>query len=471
MCKEFIMSREKRQWHPNFIKYMNDIINHPNYKGLQIDKKADGTYKWIAPAQSKTGIARIKWCENKAKELGLPIQPGVYADVMLAIHPTKHKVCQTCGREMSLYYHYPNSNFLKKLNKKFDGTYTECDHISDIWDDIIDRGYKDEQIAQFLIVSGNLSLDSKISTKEEIIDALEYACRKGNHKCLGPGAMSNFPDRFDGFHTYNRCCRSTQDTGRSKENLKSYTKDRRAFEYWSDGNIHAANLFMGSSFFNGISADHIGPISLGFVHDPRYIQPMSGSDNSTKRDRLQLVDIQKILLTEKRTKVYPMSWYSALIWEYIRSRYDTNIEKIPTTYRNALKQNMANYMYLLWYILENTDQKGKEMLITIFLEPQYEHFKYTYEFNELGEIINTHPRHFTERCSNEFNRYKRIAIESVYDFHDKTNRHLSPNLSVNEKQILETICLEIKNNESAKKVENQIRNLMSIIQNRAIENL
>lgn len=155
-------------------------------------------------------------------------------------------------------------------------------------------------------------MDAKTSEKDDIIDALEYACRKGNKKCLGPGAMSNFPDRYDGFHTYNRCCRATQDKGRSKENLKSYTKDRRAYEYWSDGNIHAANQFMGSSFFDGISADHIGPISLGFVHDPRYLQPMSSGDNSSKRDRLQVVDIERIIETEQRTGVYPMSWQSTL---------------------------------------------------------------------------------------------------------------------------------------------------------------
>ncbi len=465
------MSREKKQWHPNFIKYMNEIVNHPNYKGLRIEKKSDGSYKWIAPANSEIGLARVKWCEDKARELGLTIQSGVYADVMLAIHPTKRKVCQTCGREMSLYYHYPNSNFLKKLNKTFNGTYTSCDHISDIWDDIIQRGYTSEQVSDFLISSGKLDLDSTCSTKEEIIEALEFACRKGNRNCLGPGAMSNFPDRFDGFHTYNRCCRSVQDKGRSKENLKSYTKDRRAYEYWSDGNIHAANLFMGTSFFNGVSADHIGPISLGFVHDPRYIQPMSGSDNSTKRDRLQLIDIKKILDTEKRTNVYPMSWYSALIWEHIKSNYEMEIDKISTSYREALKQNMTDFMYVLWYILENSDKKGETVLVNIFLKPKYEYFRYDYKFNELGEIINTSTRHFTERCSNEFDRYKRIAIESVYDFNNKANRHLAANLSIDEEKLLESICVDIKNDGSILSIENQIRNLMRVIQNRAISKL
>lgn len=258
------MGRDEKTWHPRFINYMKMIATSPRYRGLPITQKEDGSYNWIATAKSDIGQRRIAWCIEKAKELNIPIQPGVYADVMLEIHPTKWKPCQICGREMSLYYHYPNANFLKSLNETFNSDFTMCDHISDIWDELISQGVSSTKIASFLIKKGSLTLKAT-SPKEEIIRELEYACRKGNKKCLGPGAMSNFPDRYDGFHTYNRCCRSTQDKGRSKMNLKSYTKDRRAYEYWSDGNIHAANQFMGSAYFEGTSADHIGPISLGFT--------------------------------------------------------------------------------------------------------------------------------------------------------------------------------------------------------------
>lgn len=54
---------------------MDMIVNHPNYKGLPIKKK-------------------------------------------LAIHPTKQKVYQICGKSMSLYY-YPNANFLIFSHKIF----------------------------------------------------------------------------------------------------------------------------------------------------------------------------------------------------------------------------------------------------------------------------------------------------------------------------------------------------------------
>lgn len=469
------MAQNEKQWHSQFIKYMERIVNNENYKGLPIKKKPDGSYAWIATAKSDVGQGRIDWCIHKAHDLGLIVDyepyPGMYADVMLEIHPTKWKVCQICGREMSLYYHYPNATFLKSLNKTFNCNFTDCDHISDIWDELINRGIKKIALAQFLIQKGGLDLNPDIASKDEIIDALEYACRKGDKKCLGPGAMSNFPDRYDGFHTYNRCCRTTQDKGRSKENLKSYTKDRRAYEYWSDGNIHAANQFMGSSYFEGTSADHIGPISLGFVHDSHYLQPMPSGDNSSKRDRLQVVDIESIIETQNRTGVYPMSWQSKLIWEYIRTNYTQHPDKVSNVYRDALKQNMANFMFILLCILEKCPNNGEEFLVKAYLEPNYDYFNYSYRFNEKGEIIGKEPRHFTDRNQYETNRYRRIAIEAVYDYNEKDNRHNTNDLTSSERSVLLKICQQIEHGIDIKQGKALVRNLVENIENRIIKTL
>lgn len=469
------MAQDEKQWHRRFLRYMDEIVNHPNYKGLPIKKKPDGSYAWIATAKSEIGQQRIDWCIGKAQELDFVAKheayPGMYADVMLEIHPSKWKVCQICGKEMSLYYHYPNANFLKSLNKKFGTDFSDCNHISDIWDELINQGVRKLDIAAFLISKGNLNLDVHTAEKDEIIDALEYACRKGDKKCLGPGAMSNFPDRYDGFHTYNRCCRATQDKGRSKENLKSYTKDRRAYEYWSDGNIHAANQFMGSSFFDGTSADHIGPISLGFVHDSRYLQPMPSGDNSSKRDRLQIVDIESIIETENRTGVYPMSWQSKLLWEYIKENYKINPNKVSTVYRDALKQNMTNFMFILLSILETCSNNGEDFLVSAFLEPNYEYFKYSYTFNEKGEIIAKTDRHYTERNQYETDRYRRIAIEAVYDYNEKDNRHNKNNLTPSECEDLKFICNSIETGVSFKECKQLVISLMETIQKRIIISL
>lgn len=462
------MAKSDKVWHPDFLEYMEWIVSHPHYSGLPIKRKNDGSLAWIATAQSDIGKARIAWCENKAKELGFPIEAGVYARVMREIHPTKWKVCQTCGRKMSIYYHYPSVNCIKAIKKQFGIEYTEIDHISDVWDNLIDNGFSNSVIADFFIRYGGLTGVSKLSSKDNIIDALEKVCRTEGKSILSPGAMSNFPDRYDGFHTYNRCCRSTQDKGRSKENLKSYTQDRRAYEYWSDGNIHAANQFMGSKFFAGISADHVGPISLGFVHDPRYLQPMSGSDNSSKRDRLQRVDIESIIRIEKRTGVYPMSWFSKEIWEHIRSNYAIFPKKIATLYRDALKQNMSNFMFVLWYILENA-KDGQAFLISTLLKPNYHYFENSYSFNEKGDIISCDNRHYTERNAHEMERYTRVAIEAVYDFNSKDNRNIRNNLTANEISDLKRLCSLIS--QHSPEAKTALKVLMIRIQKRIISEL
>ena len=465
------MSKNHKEWNARFLKYMELICNHPNYTGLPIERKTDGSLRWIAPAKSEIGQGRIEWANKKAIELGLQIRAGVYADVMLEIHPNKWKVCQTCGKLMSLYYHYPNHQFLVSLNRTFKCDFNDCDHISDIWDALIERGVRKEDLARFLIDKGNLDLDYRTAAKDKIINELEYACRKGGKKCLGPGAMSNFHDRFDGFHTYNRCCRVTQAMGRSKENMKSYTRDRRAYEYWSDGNIHAANQFMGSSYFDGISADHIGPISLGFVHDPRYLQPMTSSDNSSKRDRLQIEDIENIIETEERTGIYPMSWYSKLIWEFIRDNYKSYPDMVSTVYRDALKQNMTNYMYILRSILELCPKNGELFLIKTFLEPHYDCFRYSYEFNSRGEIINRIPRHYTARNQNEMDRYVRIAMEAVREYGEKDNRNNKPDFTKAEIDELKNICRNIEYDLNMVSDKQDVIFLVQMIEERIISSM
>ncbi len=458
------MKKIKRKWHPNFIQYMDFIIHHPNYKGLAIKIK-NNHWQWIATAKSEIGKQRLKWCEEKARELGYQIHPGVYAKVMRAIHPTKMKVCQTCGKSMSIYYYYPSSHLLKAIKKTFHKIYQETDHINNIWDDL-SKSYSQEDIIHFFLQYTKLNSTILEHTKNALIQAMEYHCREEGARYLSPGAMSNFPDRFDGFHTYNRCCRASQDKGRSRENLKSYTKDRRAFEYWSDGNIHAANCFMGSHYFKDISADHIGPISLGFVHDPHYIQPLKKRDNSSKRDRLTLEDIKKILEIEQKTKITPISWFSKVIWEKIKQEQNKLASNRVIKYRKMLKQNQSNFMFIIGEIIKTCGAKGKTFLIEKLLTPKEYYFNYSYSFDKNGNIVDQKKRRKTQRSATEFQRYIRIALESAKEFQNKKNRNLKNDLSIQEKQRLTVVCRLI--NVSSCQAEHALRTLILSIQNRLL---
>lgn len=459
-----------KNWHPNFVKYTEFIAAHPNYKGLPIERGLDGSLNWVvANKTSAIRQGRIRWCESKARELGLKIEPGVYAKVMRKIHPTGEKVCQVCGKTMSIFYHYPTARLINKIEKKFGTRFHNTMHISNVWDKLLTSGNKESTLVNFFLECAGVNKTLSGSTdKESVIETLENISRNHGKGILSPGAMSNFPDRFDGFHTYNLCCRTAKDTGRHADNMKSYTRDRRAYEYWSDGNIHAANMFMGSQFFKGVSADHIGPISLGFVHDPHYLQPMSRSGNSTKRDRLTVLDIDKILKVESRTGVYPISWYSAIIWEYIKHSYRRNPEKVPLVYRNMLKQSMINFMYILGQIIHRT-MNGKEYLIDCFLKKNATYFNYSYKFNAKGDIISQKPRHFTDRSNDEMKRYFRVAIDSVDSYNTKENRNMSNSLNSTEKVLLDNICRSISLREDKDAVKRKIQKLVFMEQNSIIK--
>ncbi len=420
---------------------MNMIIHHPNYTGLPIVVE-NGSPKWIATAQCAIGKQRKVWAEEKALAMGIPLAPGVYAKVMLAVHPTKQKVCQICGEPMSLYYVYPNAPFRKTLISLFDIEVGVYDSLADVWNTIIGSGATTGQIVQVINTKFGTAFTASDS-KDAIIAECEALCRSGKKAHLGPGAMSNFPDRFDGFHTYNRCHRSLEDKGRSAENLKSYTRDRRAYEYWSDGNVLAANQFMGSGYFKGTSADHVGPISLGFVHDPRYLRPMPGGDNSAKRDRLTADIITDVLLIQKTTGVYPMSWYSAIVWDYIVENYRAYPQLIETTYRSLLKKSMANTMYVFKTILD-IGPTGEEFLIRSFIAPKKPDFALKYQFDELGNITGTSARNITGRADGEFDRYARIALDAVVLYSEKSNRNVSPELTVDELDRLRQILAHVQ---------------------------
>lgn len=426
-------------WHADFIEYMNIIVNHQNYKGLPIAKKYNGSYTWIAPAKSIIGAKRKEWANKKLALYGIDKNDNSpYSKLMFAIHPTKMKPCQICGKQMSLYYIYLNSSFIKAIKKEFNYDATTTQSIYDICNILIQKNFNKDKIKDFFIKNFNLNLTIKDSLKT-ILSACELNCRNGNCKKLGPGAMSNFPDRFDGFHTYNRCCRAIEDKGRSKENLRTYGKDRRAYEYWSNGNIHAANLFMHSDYFNGTSADHVGPISLGFVHDSNYLRPLSSGENSAKRDKLSFEDIEQLIEIEENTSIKAISWFSKILWDYIKNNYKNNSSQIPI-YRDLLKQNMSNFMYVLWYILNNTGSKGEDFLVNNLLYRNFKYFNYNYTFDNTGKILSRTLRNHTDNNKDEIDRYIRIALESVYDYNSKDNRNLKNTLDKQDIIQLNKIC-------------------------------
>lgn len=305
-----------RDWHPEFVKYMYEIVKHPNYEGTPwgIDEK--GKIRWNAPSHRPPGgkwsnlhDERLEWWRKKAEELSLPLKGQWISKTAKEIHPFKKKPCQICGRKMSLLYEYPTRRTINKINDfpclvtTFD--YYDFQSILDIIPEIVDQCGEEiiPKLSEILSVPTQFSKDYG-SFLTYVKDVLIHRKPRG---ILSPGAMSNAPDRLDGFHTYNLCCRSEQDRGRRPENLRMYGIDRRTFQYWCDGDWAAADHLMNQKVIGicrecgregELTAQHIGPLSLGFCHRPKF-QALCRSCNSAKNNRMSFEDV-KILREDER---------------------------------------------------------------------------------------------------------------------------------------------------------------------------
>ena len=260
----------------------------------------------------------------------------------------------------------------------------------------------------------------------------------GEPSRLGPGAMSNAPDRLDGFHTYNRCCRSTADKGRSKTNLASYSTDRRVFEYWVDGNWVEANKTMGlfasdpevgkitcvndAGYGNHpipCSADHIGPISLGFAHRPSF-QPLCTPCNSAKNNRMTILDIEKLIEAEK-SGITVASWYAAPVWNQLKSRTTTNDDALKLS--RVMRDNRHNAMTALGNLLDG----GCFVFLCSFLNLDYA--SYTYELVNWSYSDGVLDAEFDSKESSlqytkiQKARRLRVAFQALRDYKSKENRN------------------------------------------------
>ena len=181
---------------------------------------------------------------------------------------------------------------------------------------------------------------------------------------FSPGAMSNAPDRFEGYHTYNLCCRSVQDTGRHKDNLNRYGEDRRAYENWADGDWKAASWLMKVFNKHKVSPDHIGPISLGFSHNPQF-NPLTPAKNSAKNNRMTFADIKKLIELEKNGAIVT-SWHSKYIWDILKNKIKTDADALK------LSKIMRRNMHQILLILSEISKQGySKFLVTNFLHPEY----------------------------------------------------------------------------------------------------
>lgn len=413
-----------RTWKPEFRKYTEYIVQHPNYKGLFYERSKDGTVKWVVTGKSENGKKRLQWWDEACKKYNVPIKKGCYAVIARRIHPTGKHVCQCCGRSLSIYYEYLNKRCLNKVNDFFELNLKQTDYtIKEIIDNFCNERVQLDFIASLFDLPLNLNKEQLLTTLyKERVDAMDNR--------LSPGVMSNLPDRFDGFHSDGLCCREKTDLGRYRDNLATYQQDRRAYEEWADGDYNLANRLMGE-FHKGhklykcpvcgkvteMSADHIGPISLGFCHSKNFAA-MCKSCNSSKNNRFTFSDVQKLSEIEAEGEDV-VSWHSRFIWnKYKHLVKDDDSAKLLSSIMLKCHQNVLKLFSLIY------SSTGKEFLLR-YLHPQYSLYDIRFkEFDPLDlsklKIIRKELDSKNKEKNQE--RYIRIAFESLEEFNNKNNR-------------------------------------------------
>jgi Alw26I/Eco31I/Esp3I family type II restriction endonuclease len=456
---------------------MESIVKHDHFEGLPVKYKNDGSIRWVETGNSDIGKRRTEWWNQKREELGLPKGHEWISKVARANHPTGMKPCQTCGRILKIHYVYPNKVTTKQINKTFDLSspfeYEDLLEISEVIDTLLalfDYDLVFKLLAKIFKIPTNINKSRK--------SYLTYILEEKKTK-LSPGAMSNCPDRFDGFHTYNLCCRAKEDTGRFPDNLSRYGEDRRAYELWSDGDWKASGSLMQIIKAIGdqecpicgnirpMSADHIGPISLGFsVGDPPILRPMCGPCNSSRNNRMILSDISYILGMES-TGIEVASWHTKYVWDILKELPSNDNEAKLVS--KLMRRNIHYVLSMLGFIAE---AGFEDYLTKTFLKPKYAFYE-SFDFEgfdsvtgKYDDVIKT--RGTKKQYQNNAKRYVRIAFESLEEYLSKENRKIPSYRFADVNSIADNI-IKYLNEDDSKQARQAIDDALVVFANWAKE--
>ncbi len=340
---------------------------------------------------------------------------------------------------MDIRYAYPSATLIRRIERLdfIDESFPvdPLEHITSLVRRMVEQ-FGDRVFAALpaLLNTSSVKAPDLPPTLQDWLTWIEEQYMPQEPSTLSPGAMSNAPDRLDGFHSFNLCCRSKTDPGRSKQNLQSYTTDRRVFEYWVEGDWVAADRLMGlirsdkhlqeEACVNGhagpCAADHIGPISLGFVHRPEF-QLLCRTCNSAKNNRMALRDVRHLIAAEGRGEQVA-SWYCKALWD--RRKGSVVDEETALRLSKLLRDNR----HTLMRVLEQIADTGHFTFLATFLgldcakhNVEFVNLRVENHLTRFDELV--HSDRTTKYAVEQQARRLRVAFDALRDYFAKENRN------------------------------------------------
>ena len=468
-----------------FLEYVHFIVEHPNYAGMPDVYMDNGDIQWEAPSNRKSGKhkdthhRRRDWWREKAIEVGIdPNSLHWISRTAKFIHPTKKKPCKNCGRVMDIRYTYPSATLLRRIRRLdfIDESFPvdPLEHMTSFVTRLVEQfGDSVFETLPGLLRTSSISVPSIRPELQAWLTWIEEKYVPQEPSTVSPGAMSNAPDRLDGFHSFNLCCRSKTDPGRSRANLQSYTTDRRVFEYWVQGDWVAADRLMGlirsdrrlkeEACVNGhagpCAADHIGPISLGFVHRPEF-QLLCRMCNSAKNNRMSVRDVQHLIAAEARGEQVA-SWYCSALWNLRKG--SVSDEETALRLSKLLRDNRHTLMRLL----ERIADAGHFTFLATFLgldcakhDVEFVNLRVENHLTRFDQMV--HSARTTKYAAEQQARRLRVAFDALRDYFGKENRNafVISNDQI-EESIRHAICELDAASDSVKRLDEELKAVVS----------
>jgi len=425
--------RGKFETHPNYIKYMESIVQSDQFSGMP-NAISDGKINWQVSSGKTTSFyrfynQRMAWWEKKADSLNLPGKGSEKERFTISarmINPTGYRACMLCGDDWNVGYFYLNTNFYKRL-KRF------CPNAQLFKWQPIDSAIHElkkhktiKQISTFIIpfFPEKEEFFKKHGVSKEAFEKSNYINAK---RWLSPGYMGNPDSRLDGFHDYHFECRKNKDPGRFDANMKTYSHDRRSFEYWAQGNWMLADALYNKAGIGAcldcsdgaalvkISPDHIGPISCGFKQ-LAYYKPLCASHNSAKNRRFTKFDVDLLIDYEKENTTSVASFQIQRHWDLYKTkvRNDEDTKQLSNSLR-SLQDSYFRILHTLW-------THGHQRFICTLLSPK--HAFDVIKFEEVdGSTLTfkgvTITKKITPSRKSLYTRGIRIALTSLQQYFSK----------------------------------------------------
>jgi Alw26I/Eco31I/Esp3I family type II restriction endonuclease len=418
--------------HEKYIAYMEFIVRHDAYSNMP-NAESGGRINWQVSSGKTTSFyrfypARKKWWIELADRLGVPgtaDAPGRLALAARLVHPTKERVCRLCGEAFHVGYMYLGAVLARRWNKM-----TGRDEFRKGLDVRLASKRLDDVLGAKTVVKELMRI---FPEREEYFDLLPAYDKFFEETYwiptnrISPGFMSNPPDRLDGFHDYCQPndCRAQKDPGRSEENMRSYSVDRRVFEWWSEGDWVVAQALFNSAgagecddcgkVLDRVSPDHVGPLSCGFKQIP-YFVPLCATHQASKNRRLSLKDVQRLVEYEKKTGESVASFQVRAVWN--RAMNAVRNDRDAALLSDVMRSMQDYYMRALALLFES----GFVYELTWLLAPEQLAFDVTFSDLDAGKFTYTKFERIKKRSylrDVRAGRILRVAFESLLGYVSK----------------------------------------------------